>query len=195
MLALVIAAVSVGAKEWLYRATVRLGRKLESGALVANAWHHRSDALTSVFALAAIALAKIHPSMIILDPVASIGVSLLVGKVGVDIAGAAFHGIIDTAPDPKTVERIREVTVNLDGVHGVHKVRARYLGVQIIADLHIKVDPWISVHEGHSIASEVETAICRELGNVYDVTVHVEPAENPDGAREDNSETSGKAKE
>jgi cation diffusion facilitator family transporter len=146
-----------------------------SGALVANAWHHRSDALTSIFALVAIALARLHPSLMILDPVASIGVSVLVGKVGVDISRAAMHGIVDTAPEPSIVERIWDVTIAIPEVHGVHKVRARYLGGQIIADLHIKVDPYITVHEGHRIASDVESAICDELGNIYDVTVHVEP--------------------
>ncbi len=175
LLTLIISAVSIAAKEWLFRATHRLGRKLESGALVANAWHHRSDAMTSVVTLVAIAGARLHPSLVILDPLASIGVSLLVGKVGVDIARAAFHGIIDTAPEPRVIERIWDVSVAQEGVRGLHKVRARYLGAQIIADLHIKVDPRISVLEGHRIASAVEAAIRDELGNLYDVTVHVEP--------------------
>ncbi len=179
-LALVIAAVSIAAKEWLFRATHRWGRKLHSGALVANAWHHRSDALTSVVTLAAIAGARLRPSLVILDPLASIGVSVLVGKVGVDITRAAFHGIIDTAPEPHVVERIRDVSTEQEGVLGLHKVRARYLGGQIIADLHIKVDPRISVLAGHRIASAVEAAICGELGNVYDVTVHVEPSVSDD---------------
>jgi cation diffusion facilitator family transporter len=176
-LALVVSVVSIAAKEWLFRATARLGRKLQSGALVANAWHHRSDALTSVVTLVAIAGARLHPSLVILDPLASIGVSVLVGKVGVDIARAAFHGIIDTAPEPQVIERIWDVSIAQDGVLGLHKVRARYLGSQIIADLHIKVNPLISVQDGHLIASAVEEAIFGELGNVYDVTVHVEPAE------------------
>jgi cation diffusion facilitator family transporter len=176
-LALIISAISIAAKEWLFRATSHLGRKLQSGALVANAWHHRSDAITSVFTLVAIAGARLHPSLVILDPLASIGVSVLVGKVGIDIARAAFHGIIDTAPEPQVIERIWDVSIAQDGVLGLHKVRARYLGSQIIADLHIKVNPQISVHEGHLIASAVEAAICKALGNVYDVTVHVEPAE------------------
>ncbi len=187
-LALVISAVSIVAKEWLYRATARVGRKLQSGVLVANAWHHRSDAITSTFTLAAIAGARLHPSLVVLDPLASIGVSVLVGKVGVDIARAAFHGIIDTAPEPRVIESIWDVSIAQDGVLGLHKVRARYLGSQIIADLHIKVNPLISVQEGHRIASAVEEAIFKELGNVYDITVHVEPAEMDDSQSEGNRE-------
>ncbi|MBW7996519.1 MAG: cation transporter [Candidatus Glassbacteria bacterium] len=177
LLTLVVACVSILAKEWLFRATLKVGRKLESGALVANAWHHRSDALTSLFAMAAIALARLHQSLVVLDPLASIGVSILVGKIGVNIAWTAFHGIIDTAPDADVIGRIREVSLAQGGVSGIHKVRARYLGGQIIADFHIKVDPDLTVHEGHRIASAVEKAVGAELGNIYDVTVHVEPAD------------------
>jgi cation diffusion facilitator family transporter len=182
-LTMVIAAVSVVVKEWLYRITRNLGRKMGSGALVANAWHHRSDALTSVFALVAIGVARLHPSLIVLDPIASIVVSIVVGKVGVDIARSAIHGIIDTAPDPGVVKRIEDLSRAVPEVHEVHKVRARFLGSQIIADLHIKVDPHISVHEGHRIATEVENVICDDLGNIYDITVHVEPVKQKAAAQ------------
>ena len=158
------------------RRTVELGRKLQSNSLIANAWHHRSDALTSIAVLAAIALAKIHPVLLVLDPLACIGISVLVGKIGIDITYKAFRRLIDTAPEPETIERIRSVAVSNQKVHGLHNVRARYIGGQIIADLHIEVDPMLSVQEGHAIASEVEKAISAELGNVYDITVHVEPS-------------------
>jgi len=174
--ALTIAVASVASKEWLYRRTVELGRKLQSNSLIANAWHHRSDALTSIAVLAAIALAKIHPVLLVLDPLACIGISVLVGKIGIDITYKAFRRLIDTAPEPETIERIRSIAVSNQKVHGLHNVRARYIGGQIIADLHIEVDPMLSVQEGHAIASEVEKAISAELGNVYDITVHVEPS-------------------
>ena len=174
-----IAAVSVVSKEWLYRRTIVLANRLQSEAMVANAWHHRSDALTSVVALVAVGLAQISPSLRLLDPVAGIGISILVGKIGFDVAYKGMHRIIDTAPDPQIIERIRQVTIGNEQVRGLHKLRARYLGRQIIADLHIQVDPSLSVQEGHTIASQVEQAISAELGNVYDITVHVEPLYAP----------------
>jgi cation diffusion facilitator family transporter len=172
---LAIAAASVVSKEWLYQRTAELGRKLQSQALIVNAWHHRSDALTSLAALAAVALAKVHPMLLVLDPLACIGISVLVGKVGFDISYKALRRLIDTAPEPEIIERIRSVTIGNKKVQDLHNIRARYIGEQIIADLHIEVDPSLSVEEGHSIASEVEKAISLELGNVYDITVHVEP--------------------
>lgn len=172
---LVIAVASVISKEWLYQRTAALGRKLQSQALIVNAWHHRSDALTSLAALVAISLAKIHPMLLVLDPLACIGISVLVGKIGFDISYKALRWLIDTAPEPEIIERIRSVTFGNQKVLGLHNIRARYIGGQIIADLHIEVDPSLSVEEGHSIASEVEKAISLELGNIYDITVHVEP--------------------
>jgi cation diffusion facilitator family transporter len=172
---LAIAFVSVASKEWLYRRTAELGRKLQSSALIVNAWHHRSDALTSLAALGAIGLAKIHPVLLVFDPLSCIGISVLVGKIGIDISYKAFRRLIDTAPEPEIIERIRAVASSNKKVLGLHNIRARYIGGQIIADLHIEVDPMLSVQEGHSIASEVEKAISAELGNIYDITVHVEP--------------------
>lgn len=172
---LIIAVASVISKEWLYQRTAALGHKLQSQALIVNAWHHRSDALTSLAALVAISLAKIHPMLLVLDPLACIGISVLVGKIGFDISYKALRWLIDTAPEPKIIERIRSVTFSNQKVLGLHNIRARYIGGQIIADLHIEVDPSLSVEEGHSIASEVEKAISLELGNIYDITVHVEP--------------------
>jgi len=172
---LLIALVSVVSKEWLYRKTLSVGRRTGSMALVANAWHHRSDALTSLATLGAVGLAKVHPSLRLLDPLACIGISLLVGKIGFSVSYRALRRLVDTAPEPIIIERIRTVTMGNPQVRGLHKLRARYLGGQIIADLHIQVDPELTVMEGHSIASEVEKAIAAELGNIYDVTVHVEP--------------------
>ncbi|MEA1996231.1 MAG: cation diffusion facilitator family transporter [Gemmatimonadota bacterium] len=175
LMALAVAAISAIIKEWLYRLTIKTGRRLESGALIANAWHHRSDALTSLATFAALALAQIHPALRVMDPVACIGISLVVGKIGGEVFYKAFTGIIDTAPEPEVIEQIRTVTMSNPKVGGMHKLRARYLGGQIIADLHILIDPSLSVLDGHDIATEVEQSIVNELGNIYDITVHVEP--------------------
>jgi len=174
--ALIIAAVSVVTKEFLYRYTRQVGEKIGSRAMFANAWHHRSDALSSLVVLVSLTMIIIHPPLWVMDPVACIAISIVIAKVGFDVVYPALRHIIDTAPKTEIVERISAAATSHPGVIGVHKLRARYLGAQIIADLHILVNPDLTVEEGHSIASEVEEAITRELENIYDVTVHVEPA-------------------
>ncbi len=174
---LAAAVVSIVSKEWLYRVTVREGRRIASGAVIANAWHHRSDAMSSIGALVALVLARLHPSLRIMDPLGGLAIALIVGWVGLKVAWNAVRHIVDTAPDPEVLEQARRVALKHPGVFGLHRLRARYLGSQIIMDLHIQVDPGLSVGEGHDIASEVEYGIARELGNVYDITVHVEPGQ------------------
>lgn len=182
VLALTIAAVSVASKEFLFRFTMRVARRTDSGALLANAWHHRSDALSSLAVLAAIGLTWVHPALRFLDPLAGIAISALVGKIGFDVMVRASRHLVDTAPEPQILERIQRATERHPDVLNFHKLRARYLGGMIIADLHIRVDPSLTVREGHAIASDVEKSITEELGNVYDVTVHVEPHYGgPDG--------------
>ena len=176
VVALAIAAASVVSKEFLYRYTRRVGVKIGSRAMLANAWHQRSDALSSLVVLVSLALLEIHPPLWVLDPLACLGISFVIAKVGFVITFPALRHIVDTAPDPATLERISEATTSHPGVVGIHKLRARYLGEQIIADLHILVDPGLTVTQGHLIASGVEEAITREVDNIYDVTVHVEPA-------------------
>jgi len=174
--ALAIAALSVVSKELLFRYTRQVSEKTGSRALLANAWHQRSDALSSMVVLVSLALLKIHPPLWVLDPLACIGISFVIVKVSFSVIYPAMRHIVDTAPEPEIVERIGAAATSHPSVEGVHKLRTRYLGRQIIADLHILVDPGLTVSQGHSIASEVEEAITGEIDNIYDVTVHVEPA-------------------
>ncbi|MBN2290762.1 MAG: cation transporter [Candidatus Glassbacteria bacterium] len=175
--ALAIAALSVVSKEVLYRYTRRVSDRTGSRALLANAWHHRSDALSSLVVLASLALLKVYPPLWVLDPLACIGISVVIAKVAFDVSYPALRHIVDTAPEPGILERISAAATSHPCVLGIHKLRARYLGSQIIADLHIQVNPGLTVEQGHTIASEVEKSISRELDNIYDVTVHVEPAQ------------------
>ncbi|MEA2064522.1 MAG: cation diffusion facilitator family transporter [Gemmatimonadota bacterium] len=173
--ALVVAGVSVAVKEFLYRYTIA-ANTTGSDAMLANAWHHRSDALTSLGVLATLVIVKFFPRLWVLDPLACIAISVVVGKIGLGVAYRAAARIVDSAPAPEIVGRIEATVQSHPGVRGLHKLRTRYLGSQIIADLHILVDPELTVREGHAIATEVEKAIKSELENIYDVTVHVEPA-------------------
>lgn len=175
VIAISIAVVSVIAKEILYRYTLRVSRSTRNQALLANAWHHRSDAITSLIVVITLLAARINHNLWILDPVAGIALAVLIGKIGITIAYQASEKVADRAPDPETVEKIRKATLSQEGVRGLHKLRTRYLGSDIIADLHILVDPNITVEAGHTIAWEVEKRIKGELSDVCDVTVHVEP--------------------
>ena len=136
----------------------------------------RQRAVSSLVVLVSLALVKIHPSLWIMDPLACIGISLFIAKVSFDVCYPALRHIVDTAPGPEIIERISSAAISNPGVDGIHKLRTRYLGSLIIADLHIQVDPNLTVEQAHDIASEVEESIIREQGNIYDVTVHVEPS-------------------
>ena len=173
--AISVAVISVVAKEIIYRYTLRVSRSTGNKALLANAWHHRSDAITSLIVLATLLAARINHNFWILDPVAGIALAVLIGKLGITIAYQASEKVADRAPDPETVQKISRAALSHEGVRGVHKLRTRYLGSDIIADLHILVDPAITVEAGHAIAWEVEKKIKGVLADVCDVTVHVEP--------------------
>ena len=174
--AISIALVSVIAKEILYRYTLRVSKTTGNQALLANAWHHRSDAITSLIVVITLLAARINHNLWILDPVAGIALAVLIGKLGITIAYQASEKVADRAPDPETVDKIKNAALSHEGVRGLHKLRTRYLGSDIIADLHILVDPEITVEAGHTIAWEVEKSIKGVLAEVCDVTVHVEPA-------------------
>lgn len=175
-LALMGAGVSIALKEALYRYTVHVGRRIKSPLIVANAWHQRSDALSSVAVLLGVAGAQIHPSWHVLDSYAALVVSFFIIKVGLEILWSAVCELIDTAPQPETLARIRECALRVDGVIGVHDLKARTLGGMFQMEAHIVVDGQLTVIEGHRIAKEVERCLAEEIAEVESIIVHVDPA-------------------
>ncbi len=172
-IALVAAITSIVVKEGMFQYTARVGRKLHSPAVMASAWHHRSDALSSVAALVGIGGARLgYP---ILDPLAGAGVSLFIIKMGYDITVESFHHIMDTAPGENILRRITGIAEEVEGVEHVHEIKARRMGQYLLVDLKLEVDPKITVATGHTIASEVRHKIMGEMDNVADVMVHVNP--------------------
>ena len=171
---LIAAGVSVLVKELLYRYTIAKGVRLSSKAIVANAWHHRSDALSSVVAI--IGVAGSMAGITLLDPLAATIVAVLIGYVGVKIITGTTGELIDSSVDTKLVQVIQETANKVPGVISVHAVRARYVGPWVTTQLHIKVLPQISVEQSHTIAHQVEKTIVAQIGQVHEVTVHVEPA-------------------
>ena len=175
-LALVGAAVSIALKEALYHYTVRIGRRIKSSAIVANAWHHRSDALSSVAVLLGVAGARIKPSWHILDSYAALCVSFFIIKVGLQILRGALREFIDTAPQPEILTKIRQCTLGVDGVIDMHDLRARTSGGLHQMELHIVVDGRLPVAEGHRIAKAVESCLAEEIADLNQIIVHVDPA-------------------
>lgn len=176
-IAVLAAAVSLISKEVLYRWTERIGRKLKSRALVANAWHHRSDAISSIPAALAAAGAAVSPSLWFLDNIGAVVVSVFIVKASWDIADPCIREIIDTGAPEKDLIRIKSIALDTPGVQSIHAVRSRYIGSLLQIDLHVQVDPEMSVREGHAIASSVTNNILTERSDVADVMVHLEPFE------------------
>ncbi len=174
-LAITGAGVSIIFKEALYRYSVYIGKRIKSQLIIANAWHHRSDALSSVAVLVGITGARINPSWHILDAVAALIVSFFIVKVGVDILKKTLTEISDAAPPPDVLHKIKACSLSVDGVIGTHDLRVRSLAGQYQMEIHIVVDGRLSVTQGHEIAKSVEACIYEEIGQVDKVIVHVDP--------------------
>ena len=172
-LVMAVAGVSILAKEALYRATTRIALRLHSTALQANAWHHRSDALSSVAVLLGGAtMALGYP---IGDKVAAIAVGGMVLMAAARILRRAFHELLEGALSEEEKLAISQAIESVEGVQGWHQLRTRRLGRQALVDVHIQVDPNLSVIRAHKIATQVEQAVSRSLDGLASVVVHVEP--------------------
>lgn len=172
LLALLAAIVSIVVKEILYQVTARIGVREKKPSLVANAWHHRSDALSSVAALAGIGgdmLGVPH-----LDQIAAIAVSLFVIRAGALISWNAYKDLVDTAVETKHLMQMEKVIKSADGVIGFHKLRTRKVGAVVLIDLHLVVEGRLTLDKAHEIADRVEEKLKTDL-EVDDITVHVEP--------------------
>lgn len=172
------ALASVFLKEWLFRITWAVGSRVRDPSIQANAWHHRTDAFTSV--AAALGLAGVMaggPEWSFLDHVTALGLSVYLGYVAVGIVRQSASELMDRAPDSGTMSSIREMVAATPGVRGFHAVRARHLGGRVSMDVHILVDPDLTVRQGHDIATEVERRIRAMSFGVVHVVVHVEPDE------------------
>ncbi len=173
--ALGAALLSIVVKEILYRWTERVGRECDSPALAANAWHHRSDAMSSIPVAVAVAVALIDPGLAVVDSIGAFVVSVFILRAAWQILRPAVDQLIDASAPPSVRHRIEALAVEVDGVEAAHAVRTRYVGSKIAADLHVEVDGGMSVGEGHQIAVEVREKLVEEIKEVTDVLVQVEP--------------------
>ncbi len=164
-------------KETLFRYANRIGRDAESTAVQTDAWHHRSDALTSAAAFIGISVALIGGKRWqSADDWAAIFACVVIAANGVRLMRPAFYEIMDTAPQ-KMVKSVCSVASTVPGVIEVEKCRARKMGLEFYVDLHVGVDGKISVHEGHEIAHRVKNVIQQSDSRIADVLVHIEPAQ------------------
>lgn len=176
VLALVAAVVSIVVKEAMYQYTKVQARRIDSGALMADAWHHRSDALSSVGALIGIAGARM--GFPILDPIASLAICFFIGKASYEIFMDAVDKMVDKACDDKAEQDLRECALSQKGVLGVDLLQTRVFGNKIYVDIEIRVDGDKTLREAHGIAEEVHDAIERNFPKVKHIMVHVNPEDS-----------------
>ncbi len=170
-IALAGALVSIVSKEIMYQWTVRIGRKYANQSLIANAWHHRSDAISSIAALAGIAGAM--AGFPILDPIAALVVVAMIIKVGWDISSQSVHDLMDASVPKDQLLKIRDVIKNHKSVRRYHELRTRRVGGDIFVDAHILVMPNISVSEAHNIAEAVRQNL-KVAAGVTDALIHID---------------------
>ncbi|MDU1028135.1 MAG: cation diffusion facilitator family transporter [Clostridiales bacterium] len=170
---LLAAVFSVAVKEVMYRLTLRKAKKIGSVAMEADAWHHRTDALSSVGAFVGILGARL--GLPVLDPVTGLLVSILVLKVAIDLYRKSVSGLVDTSTDAETVARIQQLLADIDGIEEVNSLKTRVFGASAYADVTIKVDGAMTVEEGHDIATLAHNKIEANLPKIKHIMVHIEP--------------------
>ena len=175
LLPLIAAIVSIVLKEAMFRYTMYYARKLDSPAFKADAWHHRSDALSSIGSFIGIGLAKL--GFPIMDPIASLVICLFILKVAYDISRDALDRMLDTSCDRATESAIRSFIEKQPGVKYIDLLHTRQFGSKIYIDLEIAADASLSLLEAHGIAESVHAGVEKEFPNVKHVMIHVNPAE------------------
>ncbi|MEY6432726.1 cation diffusion facilitator family transporter [Thioalkalicoccus limnaeus] len=181
VIALWAAALSILIKEALYWYTLKAGEKVGSTMLRANAWHHRTDAISSVVVL--VGVAGSIAGLNYLDAVSAILVALMIAKIAWDLVWEAIRELVDTGLSRERLAKVQDTIRAVPGVRDVHMLRTRKLGGQAAADVHVLVDPRLSVSEGHMISQIVEDRLKARIDEIIDVTVHIDPEDDEDGSR------------
>lgn len=175
-LALAATVLSILAKEWLYWWTLGYAKKVRSDLLRANAWHHRSDAISSIVVL--IGIAGTMAGLPYLDAIAAVIVALMIAKIAWELGWEATNELVDAGLESERLAEVTETIRSVGGVRDIHMLRTRRSGGQASADVHVLVDPDVSVSEGHMISVLVEQRLKREIDEMTDVTVHIDPEDD-----------------
>ena len=176
VIAIIAAAVSIVAKEVLYQWTVRVGKQLDSPSVVANAWHHRSDALSSIGALLGIGAAYfLGEKWRIADPIAAIVVAALIIKVAIDLCRTALAELLEKSLPHEIEEEIITIISATPNIHKPHNLRTRRIGSDIAIEVHVRVNGNMTVFESHEITRDIERALRSRFGERTAVAIHIEP--------------------
>ena len=170
---LIVAAISIISKEAIYHYTMRVAIRLRSNLLKPNAWHSRSDAISSIIVF--IGVAGSMAGLSYLDAIATVGVVYMIARIGWDLAWNSMRELVDTALDTERVNKIRQSIIEMDGVEDLHLLRTRRMGQDALVDVHIQVGDRLSVSEGHHISEVVRKRLIGEFDEVSDVMVHIDP--------------------
>ena len=173
---LVAAFISVASKEWIYRYTRRVGVAIRSDLIIANAWHSRTDALSSVVVLFSTMGAML--GYLWLDVLAAVIISGIIIHIGWRFTWDSVKELVDTGLSPEDTEALKHIASKTDGVRNVHELRSRRMGHDILLDVHLVVSPEISVSEGHQIGMQVVKAMRDSLDNILDINFHIDAENN-----------------
>lgn len=176
MIALIAAVISILLKEWVFRYTRNKGRKINSPILIANAWHHRTDAFSSVATLVGVAGAMfLGKKGLILDPLAAILVSFYICKSGYEIVKPSLDELLERALPAETEKEIRQLLKSVDGIEGVHQLKTRKIGNQIAIEAHTEMDGGMSLEDAHKLATLAERKLRKRFGAKTHIGIHMEP--------------------
>ncbi len=176
-----VALLSVLSKEALYRYTMVYANRFNSSLLKANAWHHRSDAVSSIVVL--VGIAGSIAGFPYLDAAAAVIVSMMVAKIGWEIAKESIEQLVDKGLDPDKVESISAHIAEIPGVQRMHMLRTRQMGAEALLDVHVEVAPQLSVSEGHRIGDEVSKELTREFSDISQVLIHIDPEDDEESPK------------
>lgn len=184
MIALVAAILSIVSKEWLFRYTRRIGEKIQSSAVIANGWHHRSDALSSIGTMAGIGGAIfLGRDWAFLDPLASLVVSVFIFKVSFKILMPAVNELLESSLHPEEIEYIKKIIEASPHIQNYHHLRTRRIGPKVAVEVHFVFEKTMSILEAHSLATEVEKGVKERFGDSTIITTHLEPNLDPHDAK------------
>jgi cation diffusion facilitator family transporter len=175
-LALPVICISILSNELLFYYTLHVGKRINSKLIIANAWHHRSDAASSLVVF--LGVIGSLAGFVYLDTLAAIIVALMIIKMGWSYGWNSIKELVDTAVDPELLTQIEQIIQQVDGVQKIHQLRSRFMGQDVLVDVHILVSPKISVSEGHYIAQHVHQALIQHVDSIKDVIVHVDPEDD-----------------
>lgn len=176
ILALVAAVVSILLKEALFQVTIREGKRIQSKAVVANAWHHRSDAYSSIGTLIGICGAIfLGPKWRVLDPLAALVVSLFIVKVSIQLAKPCIDELLEKSLPQDMEDRIKEIVLSQPEVSSPHHLRTRYIGNNIAIEMHIRMNGNLTLSQAHKVTRKIESLLWAEFGANTHIGIHMEP--------------------